>query len=87
MFGFSGSWVFQWVEIFKFSKWNWINFDFCNVGAEISWFRGKSFEGVFILFGVGFHLDWYDQATRKRWKENDGKSFEEMIKDLNNEDS
>ena len=62
MFGFSGSFAFQWPEIFKFRRWNWINFDFVNVNVEYSWFEGKSFECVFILLGVGFYLQWYNQA-------------------------
>jgi len=62
MFGFSGSFAFQWPEIFKFRKWNWVNFDFCNVNCEYSWWNGKSFECVFIILGVGFYLQWYNQA-------------------------
>lgn len=87
MFGFGGWWVFQWPEIFKFGQWNWVNFDFCNIGLEISWFGGKSFEGVFILFGIGFHLDWHDRATLERWKRHESLSFKELMKDLNDENS
>ena len=62
MFGFSGSFAFQWPEIFKFRQWNWVNFDFCNISFEVSWFEGKSFECVFIILGLGFYLNWYNQA-------------------------
>ena len=87
MFGFGGWWVFQWREIFKFSEWIWIKFDFCNITLEITWFRGKSFECGFILFGIGFHLEWHDQATRDRWERHLNMSFEEMLKDMNDENS
>ncbi len=87
MFGIEVTWTFQWPEIFKFGKWNWVNFDFCNVGLEFSWFRGKSFEGVFILFGVGFYLNWYDKASRDRFERQLGMSFEELMKEINDENS
>ena len=87
MFGFEGSWVFQWSEIFKFRRWNWINFDFCNVNFEVSWYNGKSFECVFIILGLGFYLGWDDKATRDRWVADSGKSFDELLKDINDENS
>ena len=62
MFGFDGRFAFQWPEIFKFRKWNWVNFDFINVNFEYCWFNGKSFELVFIILGLGFYLNWYNQA-------------------------
>ncbi len=80
MFGFGGAWAFQWPEIFKFRKWNWVNFDFCNISFEVSWWEGKSFEGVFIILGVGFYLNWYNQA----WHDHAASLVEKM--GLNRED-
>lgn len=85
MFGFSGSWAFQWPEIFKFGKWNWVNFDFCNVSLEYTWFKGKHFECVFIILGVGFYLQWDDKVTRARWERCVGKGFDEILKELNDD--
>lgn len=87
MFGFSGYWAFQWPEIFKFGRWNWVNFDFCNVNFEVNWFKGKHFECVFIILGLGFYLGWDDKATRDRWVADSGKSFDELLKDINDENS
>jgi len=81
MFGFDGRFAFQWPEIFKFRTWNWVNFDFINVNFEYCWFEGKSFELVFIILGLGFYLNWYNQAwhdhakslvkNMKLWREDD----------------
>lgn len=87
MFGLEVTWAFQWHEIFKVGKWNWVNFDLCNISLEVAWFKGKSFDVVFILFGVGFYLNWYDKASRDRFERQLGMSFKELMKDINDENS
>lgn len=77
MLGFSGSFAFQWLEIFKFRSWNWVNFDFVNVSFEFGWFNGKSFECVFIILGLGFYLNWYS----KLWDEHAKALVKEILND------
>ena len=87
--GITGWWVFQWPEIFKLRQWNWINFDFFEIGFEVCTFNGKHIEFKFVILGVGFFSEWNDKATRDKWARwaREGTDLKGMLKEMNDDAS
>lgn len=62
--GWSWTFYWQWPELFKFRKWNWINFDFCHIMLEAGTYKGTYFEFTFVILGIGFYVEVCDKTTR-----------------------
>ena len=61
----------QWSALLTpFSKWNWIDFTFCEIGGELSRYKG-SCELEVMLLGVGFVLTytWDDKFVTSLLRE------------------
>lgn len=63
-FGF----VFQWPEVWRLARgYNWINFDVIACQIEYGSYKGRYFEGRFVLLGVGFWFEWVHRLSRSVW--------------------
>ena len=84
--GITGWWVFQWPDILKLGKWNWVNFDFFDIGFEVDTFKGTHLEFKFVILGIGFFSDGNDKATLEKWDRwsREGTDVRGMLEEITN---
>lgn len=59
--------IFQWMDLLRYRKMNWINLDFCHIGFEFGTYKGTYLEFACVLLGVGFYFEWAHKPSRKAW--------------------
>ena len=70
----------RWAEIISFKKFNWIDFEFLDIGFEIDKLTGE-IEIRFIILGLGFVFSFiYSKKQHERFMEN----LEERIREWTN---
>ena len=70
----------RWAEIISFKKFNWIDFEFLDIGFEIDKIAGE-IEIRFIVLGLGFILFAYSKKQHERFIKNLAEEIKERKRD------